>query len=73
MFKPEQPLSFIYGIIRRLLLCQFIVRTEHVDDFVLVQFFHVVTSRTKILTWVEFCRFFSEHLTYSSSHSQTRV
>ena len=35
MFKPEQPLSFIYGIIRRLLLCQFIVRTEHVDDFVL--------------------------------------
>ena len=32
----------------------------------LVQFFHVVTSRTKILTWVEFSWFFSESLTDSS-------
>lgn len=62
----------VYEIIRRL-LCQLVVRTEHVKDFVLIQFFHVVASRTKILTWVKFCRFFSKSLADSSSHSQTRV
>ena len=32
----------------------------------LVQFFHIVTSRTQILTRVEFCRFFSKCLADSS-------
>ena len=32
-------------------------------------FFHIVTSRTQILTRVEFCRFFSKCLADSSCHS----
>lgn len=75
---PEREAAFIHFIRcdkyqTRLALSQLVVRTQYVDDFVLVKFFHVVTSRAQVFTRVEFSRFFSEYFTDSSSHSQTRV
>lgn len=75
---PERKAAFIHFIRcdkyqTRLALSQLVVRTQYVDDFVLVKFFHVVTSRAQVFTRVEFSRFFSEYFTDSSSHSQTRV
>lgn len=75
---PERKAAFIHFIRcdkyqTRLALSQLVVRTQYVDDFVLVKFFHIVTSRAQVFTRVEFSRFFSKYLTNSSSHSQTRV
>ena len=52
---------------------QLVVRTQNVDNLVLVQFLHVVASRTQIFTRVELCRLLSKYLANSSRHSQTRV
>ena len=54
-------------------LLSFAVRTEHVDDFVLVEFLHLVASRTEVFTGVELSGFLSEDFTHSSSHCKTAV
>ena len=55
------------------LLSQLAVRTEHVDDFVLVQLLHLVASRTQILARVELSGLLGKYLADSSRHGQTRV
>ena len=47
--------------------------TEDVDNFVLVEFFESITSRTEVLAGVKFCRFFIKDFTDSSGHSETAV
>ena len=63
--------SFLWYM-ENVLLC-FSVATEHIDNFVLVEFFHVVASRTKVFARVEFSRFVGENFSYCSSHSQAAV
>ena len=42
------------------------VTSKHIDDFVLVEFFHLVAGWTAILAWVKFGRFLGKHLTNCS-------
>ena len=52
-------------------LSELVVRTEHVNDLVLVHLLHEVASRTAVLTWVELTWFVMEYLANSSCEGQT--
>ena len=55
------------------LLFSFAVAAKHVDDFVLVESFHLVACRTEIFARVELCGLVVEYFTHSSCHCQTAV
>ena len=52
-------------------LSELVVRTEHVNDLVLVHLLHKIASRTTVLTWVELTWFVMEYLANSSCEGQT--
>lgn len=69
----EASSAFLFSNTNNLLLRQFACRTKHIDNLVLVEFFHVLTSGAKIFTRIELCRFLCKYLTNSCSHCQTAV
>ena len=54
-------------------LSKLVVRTEYVHNLVDVLLLHVVASGTEVLTGVKLSGLVSEHLTDSSSHSETAI
>ena len=57
----------------RVRLFGFAVASEHFFNFVDIELFHQVASRTAIFAWVEFCGLFSEHFAHCCGECQTRV
>ena len=53
------------------LLSQFVVRTEHVDNLVLVHLLHLVAGGTAELTGIKLSGFVVQHLAHSSGERQT--
>ena len=65
------PLPVEYLFLTDHLLCQFTIRTKHINNLVDVHLLHVLTSWTEVLTWVEVLWMLSEILAYSSCHGKT--
>lgn len=54
-------------------VCEFVVRTKHIGDFVLVKFNHIFASLTTILARIEIFGVKSESFTYTGSKCKARV
>ena len=50
-------------------LSELVVRTEYVDDLVLVHILHEVAGGTAVLAGVELCRLFGQSLAHSCGNS----
>ena len=55
------------------LLFSFPVRSEHIDDLVLVELLHLVAGRTEVFARVELGRLLCKHLADGSRHGETGI